>query len=216
MADNWQIAPSKSARELVYEALREKIVSGDLVHGERLSEVPLSEKLGVSRTPLRDALARLAAEGYLATAEPSGLTVVDPFKDLAELIIRRAALDGVCAHLAALRATDAELAAIQDLSNRYLAGAGLDLADRRLLNQQFHAAITQAAHSVALKAEAENFSLFFRSDRLLQALSVSETAAAIEGHRRIAEAIARRDAFAAETEARAHIYGAYRRHLAPN
>jgi len=213
MASDWQIAQSRSAKELVYESLRDRIVSGDLVHGEKLSEVPLAERLGVSRTPLRDALARLAAEGYLAPAEPSGLSVVDPLQNLEELIIRRAALDGVTAHLAARRATDDEIATILALAAQYSESAGLDLGERRQHNHRFHDAITIAAHSNNLRAESENFRVFFTSTRLLQALTVGETAEAIQGHLKIAEAIQRRDAHAAEHEAREHIYSAYRRHL---
>lgn len=216
MTGNWQIAPIKSAKELVYEALRDKIVSGELAHGEKLSEVPLAEKLGVSRTPLRDALARLAAEGYLAPSEPSGLSVVDPFQNIDELIIRRAALDGTTAHLAARRGSAQDLAQIKALADEYSTAETLDLAARRELNKKFHAAITTAANSIGLKTESENFAIFFSSTRLMQALSPSETSEAIASHRRIADAILQRDAFSAEAEARAHIYAAYRRHLDPS
>lgn len=215
MANTWQITPSKNAKELVYEAIRNRIVNGDLADGERLSEVPLAERFGVSRTPLRDALARLAAEGYVGPAEPSGLVVIDPFRNIDELILRRAALDGVTAYMAARRGSDEDIALITSLAGAYSQGAALDLTARRELNRRFHDAITRAAHSVSLKAEAENFGIFFTSTRLLQALTVSETDAAIESHHRIAAAISRRDAFGAESEARAHIYAAYRRHLGP-
>ncbi|OWJ77147.1 GntR family transcriptional regulator [Haematobacter genomosp. 1] len=215
MTDSWLIPTAKSTRDLVFDMLRDRILSGELRHGEKLSEVPLAERLGVSRTPLREALARLTAAGYLQPAESTGLVVVDPFQNLDELIIRRAALDAVAAHLAARRASDAQLAALMAITEQYRRTDPLDLAERRGLNHRFHAAITTAANSHQVAREAEHFQLFFASDRLMQALTPDETEGAIRDHMLIAEAIRARDPFEAERLAREHIYGAYRRYLSP-
>ena len=100
----------KTIRELVYEEIKNHILSGYYRPGQRLIETNLAEELNVSRTPIRDALNRLEAEGLITSSPTRGLTVTKLSKDdIKDLYQARAVLEGLAAKLAALMATEEEL-----------------------------------------------------------------------------------------------------------
>jgi len=83
----------KPLRELVLEAIREAIINGTLKPRERLMEIQLAEELGVSRTPIREALRKLELEGFIVMVPRKGAYVADvSFKDIADVFEIRAAL----------------------------------------------------------------------------------------------------------------------------
>src|SRR5690606_12292208 len=100
----------KPLRELVFEVLREAIITGKLRPGERLMEVQLAEELGVSRTPVREAIRKLELEGLVLMIPRRGAYVAEiSMKDIADVFEIRAALEGLAAQLAAERCTPEEI-----------------------------------------------------------------------------------------------------------
>ncbi len=141
-------------------SLRERILDGSYAPGERMTEISLSEALGVSRTPLRTALARLEAEGLL-DALPSGGYVVRAFsaRDIRDAIELRGLLEGLAARYAAERGTDAQrlsdmrglLNAIDELLN---SSRDTDQFKRYVtLNGEFHDHLAKLAGSDILERE---------------------------------------------------------------
>lgn len=102
------------ASDRAYSVLREQIIDGDLAPGTLLAEVEQSSRLGVSRTPLREALSRLAADGLVAAHSGRGLVVTDvPLTRIAELFEVRSALEEQAARLAARRRDPAVFEGLQ-------------------------------------------------------------------------------------------------------
>ena len=102
------------ASDRAYSVLREQIIDGELAPGTLLAEVEQSTRLGVSRTPLREALSRLAADGLVATHSGRGVVVTDvPLARIAELFEVRSALEEQAARLAARRRDPAMFEGLQ-------------------------------------------------------------------------------------------------------
>jgi len=99
----------KPLREIVFEKLRDMIVNGDLRPGERLMEIKLAEMLGVSRTPIREAIRKLELEGLVVMLPRKGAYVADiSKKEIMDVLEIRAALDKLAAGLATQRMTKTE------------------------------------------------------------------------------------------------------------
>lgn len=212
--DTWRLPPARNAGELVFEQLRRRIVEGEIPHGTRLSEAYIVSRMGVSRTPVREALTRLLAAGLLRVAEPTGVIVVDPLADLEELVMTREALEGCAARLAASRATPGEAERIQAIALESARRDPSELELRSELNAALHDAVLAAAHSPRLTALAESYRMFFMSPRLIRMMSADETRAALEDHTSIASAIAAGDGDRAEQTARRHLRTAYAQSIA--
>ncbi len=106
----------KPLRELVLDAIREAIIKGDLKPRERLMEIQLADELGVSRTPIREALRKLELEGFIVMIPRKGAYVSDiSLKDITDVFEVRAALEGLAAGLAAERITDEEIEVMERL-----------------------------------------------------------------------------------------------------
>ncbi|MFQ5961687.1 MAG: GntR family transcriptional regulator [Candidatus Methylomirabilales bacterium] len=106
-------------REEVYDALRRAIVQGELPRGRRVVETELAGRLGISRTPVREALRKLEAEGLLSKGPGSNLVVNDmSSKDVEETFSIRAVLEGFAARLAAERATLEQVAKLEKILKR--------------------------------------------------------------------------------------------------
>ncbi|WP_151446420.1 GntR family transcriptional regulator [Lacisediminimonas profundi] len=132
---------------LIRDTLRQRILSGELANGERLVETKLSEEMGASRIPVREALRALAAEG-LVTIEPRRGACVAFYSDevARDLIEVRATLEGLNAKLAAQRRTDKSMAELkQVLELGITAAQGNDAALLVELNTRFHELLATAA-----------------------------------------------------------------------
>jgi DNA-binding GntR family transcriptional regulator len=195
-----------------YRALREEIISGQLRPGERLTERHLAARLGVSPTPIREALQRLEHEHLIQRTDTRRILVAEPsVHRLYELTLIEAALRGVGARLAAENATDRELAAIEEAHAAFvdtLTPAAVLAAARKL-----HALIDQASHNETLKtmiATATAFDYQFRIETIPDIYG-SNRKAALDRHRehgRIVAALKARDGETAERLMREHILGA--------
>ncbi|MHA6793193.1 GntR family transcriptional regulator [Pseudonocardia bannensis] len=145
------------ASERALEAVREMILRGDVAPGLRLGEVELAERLGVSRTPVREALTRLAAEGLVEISPNRGARVTSwSIAELEGVFDLRAALEPRATARAVSRADAADLAALDALATEMLAvgspGPGQDLDALVPLNREFHGRLVTLADHPALAA----------------------------------------------------------------
>ena len=202
--------PEPIARQ-VYRKLRQSIVSRRLPAGERLREVDLAKALGVSRTPVREAIARLVSERLVRPMPGGGVEVVDTRHELAEIYHIRKALEGYAARLAAESITAAELAALEDLLQES-ARAGFDgsFERRARLNEEFHSAIARAACVPRLIEMVQEFRDYSTTARVLERSDRESARRGFEGHVEVLRCLRERDPARAEAAMRQHLDEAYR------
>jgi DNA-binding GntR family transcriptional regulator len=203
-------------RELGQEAyarIRAAIRDGSLAPGVRLTETDLAARVGVSRTPVRQAIARLEAEGLLTHEPRRGLAVTRPdHAQVIELYVMREILEGAAARLAAQHATETELGALAEL----VAAEAGRLDDPRGLSEiniRLHGLIYLAARNRYLLRSLEQLSATMALLPSLLATGGRGPAAHAE-HRALLAALQARDGAAAEEVARAHVRAAQRHRLA--
>ena len=110
----------KPLRDVVFENLRGAILEGKLKSGQRLMEVQLAEQLGVSRTPIREAIRKLELEGLVLMLPRKGAYVADmSFKDLIDVLEIRATLEGLAASLASERRRDEDIKGLEKLAKEF-------------------------------------------------------------------------------------------------
>ena len=110
----------KPLRDVVFENLRAAILDGNLKAGQRLMEVQLAEQLGVSRTPIREAIRKLELEGLVVMLPRKGAYVANmSCKDLIDVLEIRASLEGLAAYLAAERRSDEEIVALEKVAKEF-------------------------------------------------------------------------------------------------
>jgi len=199
-----------------YQAIREAITSGDLAAGERTTERALARRLGVSATPVREALQRLEHERLIRRPSTRGIEVAKPTQhELYELAIIEAALRGVAARLAADAATDAELHEMEAIvveAENLVAKQGAAVRRDQVLRRtrRFHALIDQAAHNPLLEGMIATTTAFDWDFRL-NAITYDDPDGSVtkakrhEEHRMILEALKQRDGRLAEELMRRHI-----------
>jgi DNA-binding GntR family transcriptional regulator len=205
-----------AARDLGQEAygrIRAAIREGSLAPGERLTETDLAARFGVSRTPVRQAIARLEAEGLLTREARRGLAVTRPdHQQVIELYVMREVLEGAAARLAAQHASDTEIAAMAEIVDQEPNAFG-DAGALAEVNQRLHGLLYLAAHNRYLLRSLEQLAatmallptLLTRGGRAEQAHAE---------HRAIIAALLARDGDAAEAAARAHARAAQKHRLA--
>ena len=110
----------KPLRDVVFENLRGALLEGKLKSGQRLMEVQLAEQLGVSRTPIREAIRKLELEGLVLMLPRKGAYVADmSFKDLIDVLEIRATLEGLAASLASERRRDEDIKGLEKLAKEF-------------------------------------------------------------------------------------------------
>jgi len=205
---------SQTGRALI--GIRECVLRGEFSRGERLSEIAISERLQMSRTPIRMALERLAHLGLLEVGPKGGFFVREfTIADVRDAIEVRAVLEGTAARLAAERlAHDSELDELRRLRDRMDSLSELSVTSLDLYmdsNEAFHATVVELSKSPILKRMIEQASsLPFASPNALvfSTPMLDPThrtlAVALEQHRALIEAIAHREGTRAEHLAREH------------
>src|SRR5439155_10252538 len=194
-------------RKEAYAALKRAITAMDIydhAHEIRLDERRLSEGLGVSRTPIREAMTLLEQEGFVRTRPRRGIFVVRKKKrEIVEMITVMAALESMAARLAAERATAADLAELHGLMDAFRggpngAGDGERLAEYSDANIAFHQAIIRMSGCGLLSEMTENLFIHMRAIRKITNHQDNRAARSIIDHMRIIEALEQRDADRAE------------------
>ena len=117
---NFDIQNHKPLREMVYEELKMQILKGSIIPGTRMMEVELAEEMGVSRTPIREAIRKLEKEG-LVTIEPrrGAYASMISTEDMVEILEVRQDLEALAAYFAADRMTEEKIEELREVSNSY-------------------------------------------------------------------------------------------------
>ena len=203
---------SASYRDLAYAALKRAITAMDIYdHPEeiRLDERRLSEGLGVSRTPIREAMTLLEQEGFVRTLPRRGIYVVRKTKrEIVEMITVWAALESMAARLVALNAADDDIAELRRLMDAFHDGTdGERLEEYSDANIAFHQAIIRMSGCSLLAEMTENLFIHMRAIRKVTIHQDNRASRSIVDHIAIIAAIERRDAEAAARLAREHTLG---------
>lgn len=206
-----QLAPltekPESLTQLVYQALRDAIISKRLPPGERVSEASLARQLRVSKTPVREALLRLHAIGLVEADGGRGGRIVRPSAELIQHTYEvRGALESLAARLAVERATPAQRSQLLELAAASLAAAqDQDLAGFRRHDEAFHDVLAAASANSYLARLIDNAYTLTAAARQRDVPRAGDSTDCATGHIRIAEAVAGGDAAAATAEAAAHV-----------
>jgi len=181
----------QSLRDTVADAVRAMVASGELADGERINEVQLAEQLGVSRTPVREGLNRLAAEGELSSSPSYGYTVkpltLDEFEPIYAM---RPILDPAALQLAGLPSAQ-RMQRLRDLNARL--ETSRDAARSLDLDDQWHRELVAACPNPVLLDLIEQFIRRTRRYEIALMREQPQVAAASEDHRIILRKLARRD-----------------------
>lgn len=189
------------------EHLRQLIFDGDLEPGARLAEEDLSQRFGVSRTPLREALKLLSSEG-LVTIEPNrGATVTElSTAELAEMFPVMGVLEALAGELAAAHANDDDLKALRALHEEIVEHYNRrDLKSYFAANQRFHERLLEATHNETLRKHYHQLAGRVRRARYRANLSAKRWEQSVAEHEQIIGLLEGRDGAALAKALRAHI-----------
>lgn len=142
----------KPLRDVVFESLREAILEGKLNPGQRLMEVQLAEQLGVSRTPVREAIRKLELEGLVVMLPRKGAYVANmSLKDIIDVLEIRASLEGLSAYLAAERISEEDIKKLEKIADDFKKSANdLDVESSLKMDVEFHECIFKATNNKRL------------------------------------------------------------------
>jgi DNA-binding GntR family transcriptional regulator len=207
----------KTIREYVYEQLKNKILIGEYQPGDRMIETNLAQDLDVSRTPIREALNQLEAEGLLETEPHRGIFVKKlSMKNIQDFYQTRAVLEGLAAKLAVENASEEELSNFKALLDRMevLFSRDKEIFDFKELaetNNEFHKTICFMSKNEVVTKMLDGLQNPIALIRSTAWANNSERKynTLIE-HRNIALAIIKRDGKAAQENAEMHIYNAWK------
>ncbi len=199
-----------TTRDIVYAEIRRRLMSGAFLPGQRLREEHLASELSVSRTPVRSAIQLLAADGLVKLEERRGAVVLGwTERDINEAFQIRSLMEPYAAALAAQHATDDEIDAIEAI-NESMSKAVLSQHEDRTaqiqqLNNRFHHALLEAAHSARVSSMVENLldmpiiigSFYF--------YTTEDMTRSVEHHRQIIAALRARNEDFASTAMRFHL-----------
>ncbi len=204
----------RSLREHVHERLRRAIVAGQFRNGERLNERHLAEMLGVSTTPVKDAIRKLESEGLVRTEARRGVFVEFSARQALEMALGRAALESVMAHIAANRIGDADIAEIARLIEEMAhATQHSALEDLVILNEAYHGAIHRISGCTYLERRLDGQRMYDHAQRIALLSEPSERGQGFEEHRSIFDALRTREPALAEQRMRAHIVRSAKAHV---
>ena len=202
----------KPLRDVVFETLRDAIITQVLKPGERLMEIQLADEMGVSRTPVREAIRKLELEGLVIMVPRKGAYVAGvSMKDIHEVYEVRAALEMLAVSLAAERITDEELDALErQVLKESEAEASEDTDEHTLdnivyIDTTFHDIIYQAANNQRL---VQFLNILQEQLQRFRAASLSRpgrSKTALEEHKQIIEALSERNGELASKLAKEHI-----------
>jgi DNA-binding GntR family transcriptional regulator len=201
-------------RDHVHHNLRNAIVAGQFTDGERLNERDLARELGVSTTPLKEALRQLEAEGLIRTEARRGVYVTFGAQQAEEMSLARAALESMIARQAAKRASAKDVDILRHFVSRMNDATAIGDVELLIeLNESFHSQIHEASGCDYLRRLQGKQQMYNRTTRVALLGEAEERGRALSEHRAIAEAIAVGDPDAAERIMRDHIVRSGQRHI---
>lgn len=203
------VARPESLAAGAYRTLRDALLRRAIAPGQRLIETELAQQLGVSRTPVRDALARLVAEGMADALPAGGIVVRDIQHELADIYGLRQVLEGYAARLAAARIEPRELERLGHISALLRASIDADALQEQVdLNNAFHAQIATSARSDRLVKMIDDYRAYFLNPQMLGLYDRAAMLRSHQQHEAIVQALRAGDGDAAERLVRAHFHDA--------
>jgi len=207
-----RLSTSVSFRDQAYAAIKGAIMDADIYGSAeeiRLDERQLSDALGVSRTPIREAMTRLEQKGLLRTVPRHGVFIVRKTKrEIIEMIEMWAALESMAARIATINASDAQIAALRHMFDDFASTSPADHIDEYSdANIAFHQAIISLSGSHLMGMAIENLFIHVRAIRKRTISQKDRAARSIVEHMNIIEALERRDTELAERLVREHSLG---------
>ena len=198
-----------SLRDRAYVMLRQAIADADIYQTReeiRLDDRALSESLGVSRTPVREAMTLLEQEGFVRTVPRRGIYIVRKNRrEIVEMVQMWAALESMAARLATLHASDEEIARLRLMFDDFReATPSENIAEYSDANIAFHQAIVELSRSQIILETIKNIFIHVRAIRRLTISQSDRASRSIVDHLRIVEALERRDTELAERLVREH------------
>ncbi|MHB1667564.1 MAG: GntR family transcriptional regulator [Thiomonas sp.] len=203
------INPVASLRDQAYAMLRQAIADADIYQTReeiRLDERVLSEALGVSRTPIREAMTLLEQEGFLRMVPRRGIYVVRKTKrEIVEMIQMWAALESMAARLATKRASDEEIRSLRHMFDNFRDTTPAEhIQEYSDANIAFHQAIVQLSKSQVIMEAIKNIFIHVRAIRRMTISQSDRASRSIVDHLGIIEALEQRDTELAEKLVRQH------------
>lgn len=205
--EKFSIQNHRPLRELVFEQLRTSILNGSLKPGERLMEIDIAEKLGVSRTPVREAIRKLELEGLVVMEVRKGAYVADvSINETLDILEVRSVLEGLAASLAATRITEKEMETLQIIEEEFQqAVTNNDMQKMIEKDTQFHNLIFEATRNkklIQMVNSLQELVLRFRITYFTEFKRAKEMPAE---HQLIYRSILNRDPIAAQKNGQYHI-----------
>lgn len=195
-------------RDVVFHTLREAILKGELKPGERLMELQLAAKLGVSRTPIREAIRMLEQEGLAVTVPRKGAEVARMTeKDMEDVLVVRAALDGLAVELACDNITAEQLGQLQNAERRF--GSCIKNGDLKKIAEadvEFHEVIYRATGNTRLVTMLSNLREQMYRYRVEYLKDSDNYPELLREHQAIVEGISKRDKKHVAEVMRSHVY----------
>ena len=199
-----------SLTDKVFEVLEQQILNGTYAVGDQLVEQKISQELGVSRTPVREALRQLELDSLVTTIPNKGTFVIGiSTDDIKDIYTIRIAIEGISAKWAAERITDEqvkELENVVELQEFY--SSKNEILQIVQLDTKFHETIYEISGSRTLKNTLKSFHTHLKRARETSFFSAGRTRSAVEEHREIFEAIASHDGEKAKKLTERHVTNA--------
>lgn len=197
----------RTLHDELLQRLRQMIIDGDLVPGEKVPEKKLCERFAVSRTPLREALKVLANDGLVTLTPNRGAMISDlTLADLEEAFPVMGALEALSGEMACANITSAEIAEIKELHKKMIAHyEARELTLYFRINQQIHELILAAARNQALSSMYRSLEGRIRQARYLANMSTSRWTQAVQEHEQIMAALEARDGAALAKILKSHL-----------
>lgn len=197
----------KPLREVIFETLRNAIITGELKPGERLMEVQLAEKMGVSRTPVREAIRKLELEGLVEMLPRKGAHVADlSIKDIMDVLEVRASLDGLATALAAERIKPEQVKELKHVQTQFLQYVEKqNLQGTIKKDVEFHDIIYRCSGNEKLIQIANNLREQVYRFRVIYLKDYISPKEIVKEHAEILEAVTERDMEKARRIAEEHI-----------
>ena len=209
MQDNFQVKMDEflPLRDVVFNTLRQAILTGELKPGERLMEIHLANRLGVSRTPIREAIRKLELEGLVTMIPRRGAEVAQiTEKSMSDVLEVRRAMDALCAELACERITEEELEQLRRACEKFAQTVKTrDVKKIAQADVELHDIILQATGNSRLIQLVNNLSEQMYRYRFEYIKDLSQHESLVEEHKIIYESLVDRDTVRAAEAARIHI-----------
>jgi DNA-binding GntR family transcriptional regulator len=196
----WALDEPQLLRDRIAGIIRKAIISGELIPGEKLSEPELSQKLGISRTPLREAIRILEQEGFLVVIPRRGAFVTEvSSKDVEDIYVIKSTLEGLAARLAAPHMEEKDLRKMEEINRKLqsFSDPGLSLEFFRI-HSEFHFVFLKASGNERLFQINKNLMDHFQRFGIISFSLPGRYREATSQHEEIIDAFRRQDAASAE------------------